>query len=68
MITTDGVDGAALDQLDLRHLHRPGRLRENNRAENSHPRFDDENSGCRVQISSHGPESPHHPAGDLHHI
>nr|WP_303694965.1 DDE-type integrase/transposase/recombinase [Brevundimonas subvibrioides] len=28
--------GAALDQLDLRHLHRPGRLRENNRAENSH--------------------------------
>lgn len=28
--------GAALDQLDLRHLHRPGRLRENNRVENSH--------------------------------
>jgi transposase-like protein len=38
MITTDGLAsyGAALDQLDLRHLHRPGRLRENNRAENSH--------------------------------
>lgn len=37
-ITTDGLGsyGAALDQLDLRHLHRPGRLRENNRAENSH--------------------------------
>ncbi len=37
-ITTDGLAsyGAALDQLDLRHLHRPGRLRENNRAENSH--------------------------------
>ena len=37
-ITTDGLTsyGAALDQLDLRHLHRPGRLRENNRAENSH--------------------------------
>ena len=37
-ITTDGLlsYGAALDQLDLRHLHRPGRLRENNRAENSH--------------------------------
>ena len=30
MITTDGLAsyGAALDQLDLRHLHRPGRLRE----------------------------------------
>ena len=37
-ITTDGLGsyGAALDQLGLRHLHRPGRLRENNRAENSH--------------------------------
>ncbi|WP_426042685.1 IS6 family transposase [Brevundimonas sp. TWP2-3-4b1] len=35
-ITTDGLAsyGAALDPLDLRH--RPGRLRENNRAENSH--------------------------------
>ncbi len=31
-ITTDGLAsyGAALDQLDLRHLHRPGRLREIN--------------------------------------
>ena len=38
MITTDGLAsyGSALDQLDLRHLHRPGRLRENNRVENSH--------------------------------
>ena len=37
-ITTDGLlsYSAALDQLDLRHLHRPGRLRENNRVENSH--------------------------------
>jgi putative transposase len=37
-ITTDGVlsYGAALDRLKLRHLHRPGWLRENNRAENSH--------------------------------
>lgn len=37
-ITTDGLAsyGAALDQLDLRHLHRPGRLRENSRVENSH--------------------------------
>jgi putative transposase len=38
LITTDGLAsyGAALDDLKLRHLHRPGRLRENNRAENSH--------------------------------
>ena len=37
-ITTDGLlsYGAALDRLDLRHLHRPGRLRAKNRAENSH--------------------------------
>ena len=37
-ITTDGLKSypAALDELGLRHLHRPGRLRENNRAENSH--------------------------------
>lgn len=35
-IITDGrmSYGAALEQLNLRHLHRPGKLRENNRAEN----------------------------------
>ena len=38
LITTDGLGSyvGAQDQLDLRHLHRPGRLRANNRAENSH--------------------------------
>ena len=37
-IVTDGPTsyGAALRELGLQHLHRPGRLRENNRAENSH--------------------------------
>jgi putative transposase len=37
-IITDGLASypAALKELDLLHLHRPGRLRENNRAENSH--------------------------------
>lgn len=37
-ITTDGLSSysAALRALDLEHLHRPGRLREDNRAENSH--------------------------------
>ena len=38
VITTDGLRlyPAALDELGLRHLHRPGRLQEYNRAENSH--------------------------------
>ncbi|ANC52533.1 transposase [Brevundimonas sp. GW460-12-10-14-LB2] len=37
-IVTDGLRSypAALEALSLRHLHSPGRLRENNRAENSH--------------------------------
>lgn len=37
-IVTDGLASyqAALGQLGLRHLHSLGRLRENNRAENSH--------------------------------
>lgn len=37
-ITTDGLKSypAALTILGLGHIHRPGRLRENNRAENSH--------------------------------
>ena len=37
-IVTDGLGsyGSALDELGLRHLHRAGRLRQNNRAENSH--------------------------------
>ncbi|QTN18330.1 IS6 family transposase [Brevundimonas sp. AJA228-03] len=37
-ITTDGLlsYGAALDRLELRHLHRPGCLRENSRSENAH--------------------------------
>ena len=37
-IVTDGLASyqAALGQLGLRYLHSPGRLRENNRAKNSH--------------------------------
>lgn len=37
-LVTDGLRSypAALETLGLRHLHSPGRLRENNRAENSH--------------------------------
>lgn len=35
---TDGLGShaATLEQLELSHLHHPGRLREHNRAENSH--------------------------------
>ena len=38
LITTDGLAsyGSALRELGLQDRHRPGRLRENNRAENSH--------------------------------
>ena len=38
VIVTDGLRsyGAALARLGLSDRHRPGRLRENNRAENSH--------------------------------
>ncbi len=37
-IVTDGLRSysSALKQLQLQHQHHPGRLRENNRAENSH--------------------------------
>lgn len=37
-ITTDGLGSyaSALQELGLKELHQPGRLRENNRAENSH--------------------------------
>ena len=37
-ITTDGLAsyGSALRELGLDQIHRPGRLRENNRVENSH--------------------------------
>ena len=34
---TAGPYGAALRELDLTQIHRPGRLRESNRVENSHP-------------------------------
>lgn len=38
VIVTDGLRSyvAALEELGLKDLHRPGRLRENNSAENSH--------------------------------
>ncbi|WP_426039358.1 hypothetical protein [Brevundimonas sp. DC300-4] len=62
-----GSYGAALDQLDLRHVHRPGRLRENNRIENSdlpirrrarqQERFKSRDSAQR-SLTTHAPAIP----------
>lgn len=55
-ITTDGLRsyGAALKELGLEDLHRPGRLRENNGAENSHLPFANGSERC----SSSSPSLP----------
>jgi len=47
-IVTDGLTSyrSALRELKLDHLHRPGRLRENNRAETRTCRSDDESGRC----------------------
>ena len=54
---TDGLAsyGAALDKPQLRHLHRPGQLRENNRVENSHlpiRRRERQQQGVKSQASA----------------
>jgi transposase-like protein len=56
-ITTDGLGSyaAALKELELTDPHHPGRLRENNRAENSHPpirRRERKMQGFRSQASA----------------
>lgn len=56
-ITTDGLASyrAVLDLLGLRHLHRPGRLRDNNRVENSHlpiRRRERQQQGFKTQTSA----------------
>lgn len=50
-IVTDGLGSyaPALDELGLRHLHRPGRLRENNRVENGAVRLTFEVSTCGLR-------------------
>ena len=70
-ITTDGLAsyGAALDVLDLRHLHRPGRLRENNRVENSHlPIRRRERQQQRFKSQASAQRFPHLPRSDLQHL
>jgi len=61
-IVTDGLPfyGAALDTLGCRSRHHPGRLRDNNRAENSHlsvrqrvQRFKSQGQAQRF-VSTHG--------------
>ncbi|KIC55980.1 transposase [Brevundimonas nasdae] len=56
-ITTDGLAsyGAALRELGLTQVHRPGRLRENNRVENSHlpiRRRERQHQGFKSQASA----------------
>lgn len=54
-IATDGLRSypAALHDLGLLHLHRPGRLRDNNRAENSICRSEDEGDRCSTSSPPH---------------
>ena len=57
-MTTDGLSsyGAALRHLGLGDRHRPGRLRENNRAENSHlPIRRRESERCSASSRNHQP-------------
>lgn len=70
-IVTDGLRSypAALEALGLRHLHSPGRLRENNRAENSHlPIRRRERPTAVVQVPGFSPAFPHHSRSDLQHL
>jgi putative transposase len=55
VIVTDGLRsyGAALERLGLGDRHRPGRLRDNNRAENSHLSIRRRERKCRA--SNHKP-------------
>jgi hypothetical protein len=69
--TTDGLSSytAALKKLNLIDLHRPSRLRENNRAENAHlPIRRRERKMQGLQVPSFRLEIPHHPCGDLQHF
>ena len=66
-ITTDGLAsyGSALRELGLKSLHRPGRLRENNRVENSHlpiRRRERQQQGFKSQASAQKFLPPPHAA------
>jgi len=68
-ITTDGLGSyvSALKELGLQNRHRPGRLRENNRAENSHlpiRRRERKMQGFKSQTSA----QRYNPRLDLKHL
>ena len=63
-IVTDGLAsyGAATRELGCQDRHRPGRLRDNNRAENSHlPIRRRERKQQKFKIAGLSPEVPRHP-------
>ena len=66
-IVTDGLPsyGAALETLGCRSRHRPGRLRENNRAENSHLCTTKRTKDAALQIPGPGAALRFHPR---HHL
>lgn len=70
-IVTDGLRsyGAALRELGLQHRHRPGRLQENNRAENSHlPDPTTRTKDAGVQINWLRPALSRHTRRRLQHL
>jgi transposase-like protein len=60
-ITADGLtsSGAALDRLDPRHLHRPGRLRENNWAPTCRSNDENDSSSSSSPTPQPRDSSPH---------
>ena len=69
-IVTDGLTsyGSALRELRLHHLHRPGQLRENNRAENSHLSIRRRERQMQLFKSQASAQRFHHSCGDLRHL
>ena len=70
-IVTDGLGSypAALGELGLLHLHHPERLRENDRAENSHlPIRKRERQQLGFKIRGFRAAVSHHPRCDLQHL
>lgn len=70
-IVTDGLKSyaGAANRLKISHLHRRGRLRDNNRAENSHlpiRRMERKIQGFKSQASHSVPHHPRRPAGPYH--
>lgn len=69
-IVTDGLGSykTGLDRLGLRERHRPGRLRENNRAENPHLPIQSVSANDRHQEHRLSRAVPHGPRCRLQHL